>query len=110
MNNRVTSEELRERNQRVKDTLCCPHCNEKLEKWEVPETPFVEWASEFHYICFNDECPYFNEGWSVMAAQNNPCSYRFMYDPSSGGCHSIPVPTKDALRENIVQTTQATND
>jgi len=104
MKTKYSNDNIIERNRLVRDTLCCPHCDEKLEKWEVPDTPFVEWSSEYQYICFNDDCPYFSEGWSVMAAQDAPCSYRFMYDPESGGCHSVPVMTKDALREYIVHT------
>jgi hypothetical protein len=97
-------EDTQQRTRQVKDTLRCPHCDGKLDKWEVPDTPFIEWASEFQYICFNDDCPYFKGGWRVMASQRNACSYRFMYDPSSGGCHAIPVLTNEALRENIVHT------
>jgi hypothetical protein len=88
----------------VKATLRCPHCDAKLEKWEVPDSPFTEWASDFQYICFNDECPYFKGGWRVMACQRKSCSYPFMCDPPSGGFHAIPVLTKEALRENIVNT------
>ena len=88
----------------MKDTLLCPHCDEKLQKREVLETPFIELASKFQYISINDECPYFAEGWGVMAAQDNPCSYRFMYDPESGACYLVPVMTNDALREYIVHT------
>jgi len=97
-----SSEEIQQRTRKVEATLRCPHCDAKLDKWEVPDAPFIEWASEFQYICFNDECTYFTGGWSVMASQRNACSYRFMYDPLSGGCHAIPVLSKEALRENIV--------
>ncbi len=102
MDTLFTSEQIEERIRNVKDTLHCPHCDVALEKWRVPDAPFVEWSSEYQYICFNDECPYFQDGWSVMASQRNACSYRFMYDPASGGCHPIPVLSEDALRESIV--------
>jgi len=110
MTSAFTSEEIRDRTSQVDTTLRCPHCDGSLEKWQVPDTPFVEWSSEFQYICFNDQCPYFEAGWRVMESIGNACSYRFMYDPSSGGCHPIPVPTKESLREHIVQTAQAAND
>jgi SAM-dependent methyltransferase len=100
----VSEEEIGERKARIKDTLRCPYCDEMLEKWEVPDTPFVEWPSEFQFICFNDECAYFLGGWSTMASQGNPCSYRFMYDPLTDGCHPIPVLSRDALREGIVRS------
>lgn len=95
-------EEIVRRKQRVGETLRCPYCDEKLAKWEVPDTPFIEWSSEYQYICFNDQCCYFARGWTVMAAQGNPCSYRFMYDPPTGGCHPMAVLSNKALRECIV--------
>lgn len=50
----------------------------------------------------DDECPHYAAGWSSFARQGNPGSYRFMYDPDSGTCHSMPVPTPTAFRESIV--------
>ena len=99
----VSEEEIQRRKTRVKDTLRCPYCDQGLEKWKVPDTPFVEWPSEFQFICFNDVCAYFVGGWGAMASQGNPCSYRFMYDPLTNGCHAIPVLTAKALREGIVE-------
>ncbi len=105
MQTAFNSEEVVERTRGVKTTLRCPHCDGNLAKWQVPDTPFVEWSSEFQYICFNDECPYFEGGWNVMGSIGGGCSYRFMYDPDSGGCHPIPVPSKEALREYIADAT-----
>ena len=73
-----------------------------LSKWRVPQTPFVEWSSVYQYICFNDECPYDVRGWDTFSKQGIPGSYRFMFDPESGGCHSVPVLTPTALRASIV--------
>jgi hypothetical protein len=86
----------------AKKTRCCPYCDAKLAKWKVPDSPFNEWPSEFQYICFNDECPYFTQGWATMAAQANFGSYRFMYDPETDGCHAVAVLSNNALREGIV--------
>ena len=63
------------RNQLVRETLTCPHCGDRLAKWEVPDSPFNEWPSEFQYICFNDACSYFVGGWSTMASQG---AFRFI--------------------------------
>jgi len=90
------------RKRRVKTTLCCPYCDGKLAKWRVPDSPFNEWSSEFQYICFNDGCAYFRAGWATMAAQGSFGSYRFMYDPASGGCHPVTVLSPTALRDGIV--------
>ncbi len=88
---------------RVGETLRCPHCDLALSKWRVPDNPFVEWPSAFQYICFNDECPYFVDGWQTSAAQQFPGSYRFMYDPTLRSCYAIPVLGSWTLRDGIVE-------
>ncbi|MCG6918169.1 MAG: class I SAM-dependent methyltransferase [Deltaproteobacteria bacterium] len=96
--------ELERRKAAVKDTLQCPHCSEKLLKWEVPQNPFSQWDLEFMFLCFNDECPYLVRGWDVMYRQGNTgLSYRFAYDPVRDQCLSVPVPSLQALKEGIVE-------
>jgi len=94
--------EVAEKRHRVGETLCCPHCDTPLEKWRLPDSPYNEWPSEFQYLCFNDSCAYFLGGWRTMAEQGNFGSYRFMYDPPTGGCHPVAVLSKSALRDGIV--------
>ena len=89
--------------QLVSETLCCPHCDSKLTKWQVPDSPFNEWPSQYQYLCFNDDCVYFQRGWHTMASQGNFGSYRFMFDPTTGGCHNVLVLSPTALREGIVE-------
>lgn len=87
----------------VKDTLRCPHCDDRLRKWAVPQNPFSEWDTEFLYVCFNDECPYLVRGWEVMFRQGNRgLSYRFTYHHFRDRCMSIPVPTLHAGKEGII--------
>ncbi len=93
---------VRERKLAVSETLCCPYCAEPLSRWEVPNTPFIEWTSTYQFICFNDDCPYYVRGWNTFARQNTPGSYRFMYDPDTDACHAVPVLTPEALRASIV--------
>jgi SAM-dependent methyltransferase len=95
---------LEENRKKVKETLQCPYCGEKLQKWAVPQGPFTEWDNEFMYICFNDSCPYLVRGWEVMGRQGNPgISYRCMYYPEKDVCMPVPVFSLQALRESIVQ-------
>lgn len=49
----------------------------------------------------NEGCPHHVGNWSAFARQGNPGSYRFMYDPDSGTCHSMPVPAPEAFRDSI---------
>ena len=92
---------LRERKRQVATTLCCPHCEEPLAKWQVPQTPFTEWTSEHQYVCFNDDCRFYVRGWNVFSDQHIPGSYRFMFDPDTKTSHSIPVLTPTALKASI---------
>ena len=95
--------EIERRKKEIKDTLCCPHCGDKLQKWLVPDNPFeCTWDNDFMYICFNDECSYYTRGWDFLRREGNSGSYRLMYNPDKDTCNPIPVPTARALREGIV--------
>ena len=96
--------ELRKRKAVIKETLLCPYCEEKMQKWAVPNNPFAyTWDNEFMYICFNDSCPYYVRGWDFMYKEGNRgVSYRLMYNPEKDCCAPIPVPTPGALREGII--------
>jgi SAM-dependent methyltransferase len=97
------AEELRKREACVKDTLCCPHCGERLRKWAVPQGPFTQWNTEFMYVCFNDSCPYLLRGWQAMSRQGNPgVTYRCMYNPETNRCMPVPVMSLSALKDGIV--------
>jgi SAM-dependent methyltransferase len=96
-------EELQRRKAAVKHTLRCPHCEQRLLKWEVPQNPFTQWDVDFMYVCFNDECPYLIQGWEVMKQQGNSgISYRFTYNSYRDRCLSVPVPNLHALKEGII--------
>jgi SAM-dependent methyltransferase len=101
----MTKRELDMRKKNVKDTLRCPHCDEKLKKWAVPDSPFGQtWNNEFMYICFSDECPYYLQGWSFMyKSGNRGVSYRFMFNPEKESCMTIPVPSRYALKAGIIE-------
>lgn len=96
-------QQISDRTREIKATLHCPHCGEKMNKWEVPQNIFTQWPNEYMYICFNDECPYFVRGWDAMAAQQNHCSYRLMYDPLTDSCQPVPVYSRKMLREGIIE-------
>jgi hypothetical protein len=80
----------------------CPHCKSRLKKWRVPEE--TSWEEEFFYVCFNDDCSYYREGWEWMKEQfNHHASYRFMLNPTTGGRSQIPVWSDSATREMIME-------
>ena len=95
--------ELERKKKEIKDTLCCPHCGDKLQKWLVPDNPFeCTWDNEFMYICFNDECSYYTRGWDFLRREGNSGSYRLMYNPEKDVCMPVPVPNATALKEGIM--------
>jgi SAM-dependent methyltransferase len=101
---RIAAQTLETKKLHIYETLECPHCNEKMKKWEVPENPFeATWENEFLYICFNDNCPYYVRGWDhIYKTTSRIASYRFMYNPEKNICSPIPVPSPKALREGII--------
>jgi len=73
-----------------------------MKKWRTPDA--TSWSSEFQYVCFNDECPYFVQGWSWMLEKMNvSASYRHRYDPDSGSSGPLPVWSYEALKGDILE-------
>jgi SAM-dependent methyltransferase len=100
----LTADEMRARTEEVKRTLCCPHCDQRMKKWAIPDSPFNIWQNEYMYICFNDECPYLVRGWDVMSRQGNvSVSYRQMFNPENGCLSPMPVPSLKVLKDGIIE-------
>jgi hypothetical protein len=84
------------------DKTICPHCGRKMSKWASPAT--ASWGSEFQYICFNDECPYYQRGWDFTFKKIGvKASYRHRYDPNTGQSGPFPVNSTEAGKEGIVE-------
>lgn len=80
----------------------CPHCQTRLSKWRVPDG--TAWDEEFLFVCFNNECSYYQEGWKWMEEQfSQKVSYRYMLNPTTGASSQIPVWSDSATRELIVE-------
>ncbi len=79
----------------------CPHCDRKMEKWRVPLAS--TWANDFFYVCFNDECPYYVQGWErLWEKQATRASYRCRLNPDTGKFAPLPVWSADALKDDII--------
>ncbi|MBE0586349.1 MAG: zinc ribbon domain-containing protein [Desulfofustis sp.] len=80
----------------------CPHCRTKLSCCEAP--PFhigdgLGWGSDVLYICLNDDCSLFVNGWKQIAEQyGHNSSYRYMQLPGSGEANVMMVGTSDAFK------------
>jgi predicted RNA-binding Zn-ribbon protein involved in translation (DUF1610 family) len=64
------------------DKPVCPHCGVEMEIWEVPPVNFGDglgWGAPYLFVCFNDECSLYLEGWkSVEENYGQSASYRCM--------------------------------
>jgi SAM-dependent methyltransferase len=99
----VDRETVEARKKKVHRTLRCPYCDEKLTRYQIPQTPFTEWDSEYVYLCLNQVCPYLLEGWGTMREQGNlGFSYCLMYDPNHDYFRAIPVPSVAAMKRYLV--------
>ena len=79
----------------------CPHCGETLRKWENPEG--TNWSSKYQYVCFNDECTYYTNGWKWMLEKYKVnSSYRHRYNPENGETGPLPVWSENALKDKII--------
>jgi len=84
----------------------CPHCKEKLTCCNVP--PFhvgdgLGWGTEIFFICLNDECSLFVNGWKHIEEQySHVGSYRYMLLPGEKKGTPMVVVGKDAFKGCVV--------
>lgn len=73
----------------------CPHCNETMSLWEVPDIMVGDglgWGSPYLYVCFNEACPLYAQGWeNVRENWAHNASYRCMNYPGTEQYECIPV-------------------
>jgi len=73
----------------------CPHCSQEMTLWEVPPITFSDglgWGTPFLYVCFNDDCPLYKQGWGHMKdTYSQSASYRCMNYPGTEQFEVMPV-------------------
>ena len=73
----------------------CPHCTKEMDLWEVPPVAFSDglgWGVPYLYVCFNDECPLFTQGWDdIMKQVGQKSSFRCMNYPGTETFELLPV-------------------
>ena len=86
--------------------LTCRHCGTRLSKWEIPDG--ASWDEGFFFVCFNDDCSYYQNGWTWMRQEYaREASYRYMVNPATGASAPLPVWSDTATRQNIVENGDA---
>lgn len=84
----------------------CPSCGQKLSCCEAPPIHVGDglgWGSEVLYICLNDDCPIFVNGWKQIEEQyGHSSSYRHMQLPGSKETNVMMVGSKDAFKGTVI--------
>lgn len=84
----------------------CPHCKGKMSCCEAPAVHVGDglgWGSDVLFICLNDACSLFLNGWqSIEERYGHHASYRYMELPGSKEGNIMMVGNKDAFKASIV--------
>jgi len=79
----------------------CPHCQTKLSCCTTP--PFhvgdgLGWGSDVFFVCLNDACPLFTNGWKLVETQyGQNASFRYMVLPGEKTGGPMMVGSKTAF-------------
>ena len=85
----------------AKSPLTCPHCGALLKRFSLPEAG--GWDTDYQLACFNDDCPYYREGWDWMRENYEAkASYRYRVDPATGCASPLAVWSPTALLDRIL--------
>lgn len=84
----------------------CPHCKKPLTLCNAPPIHVGDglgWGSEYLFICLNNECPLYVNGWRFIEEQyGHAGSYRHMEIPGSKETYSMMVGGETAFTGNVV--------
>jgi hypothetical protein len=84
----------------------CPYCKTEMKLWEVPPVNFSDglgWGEPFLFMCFNDDCSCYAQGWSHMEENmGHKASYRCFSYPSNGRFEVMPVFSRQGAQGQII--------
>ncbi|GAB4332670.1 MAG: hypothetical protein Kow0089_00700 [Desulfobulbaceae bacterium] len=88
----------------------CPHCSSRLTLCHAPPIHVGDglgWGSEYLFICLNDECSLFVNGWkNIENNYGHVGSYRHMQIPGSKETYNMMVAGKQAFTGSVVDPEQ----
>jgi len=92
---------------KIKEAPTCVHCGKKMTKITPPPYTIGDglgWGVKYLWICLNDECPFFVEGWEHMRENyGKNASYRYMCFPDNGESGAICVFSYEGLKAQIIE-------
>jgi len=84
----------------------CPHCDEKMSCCEPPPVHIGDglgWGAEVMFICLNDFCKVFLNGWeNIENRYGHHASYRYMELPGSPEGNFMMVGNSDAFKASVI--------
>ena len=84
----------------------CPHCSQRMSCCEAPPVHVGDglgWGSEILFICLNDACSLFLNGWDHVENQyGHHASYRYMELPGSRENNAMMVGNADAFKGSVI--------
>jgi len=84
----------------------CPHCKQELTLCHAPPIHVGDglgWGSEYLFICLNNDCSLFANGWKYIENQyGHVGSYRYMEIPGSKESYNMMVAGRDAFTGSVV--------
>jgi len=81
----------------------CPHCGSRLKAFRMPDGS--GWDAQVQWACFNDDCPYYRDGWEWMDQQYAArASYRYrVTDPLAAKGSPLVVNSPSMLLDLIIE-------
>lgn len=84
----------------------CPHCGVEMSLWEVPPITYSDglgWGTPYLYLCFNDDCPLFKQGWeNIEENYGHHSSYRCLCYPGTRTFECMPVFSPEGAKGQII--------
>lgn len=84
----------------------CQYCNTEMSLWEVPPMTYSDglgWGVPYLYICFNDDCSLYKEGWQNLEENyGQTASYRCMCYPGTEQYECMPVFSPQGAKGQII--------
>jgi hypothetical protein len=84
----------------------CPHCHQEMSLWEVPPVSFSDglgWGEPYLYLCFNDECSLYTQGWQTLEENYaQKASMRCFNYPGTDTYECMPVFSPHGAKGQII--------